>query len=265
MSTAGVAELDNDRAPLPRDPDEDAGVPCHDFDSSGGAATTAARDDTGVCPTGASEARGMGGGMDDRGTRTVGAEANCAADVDGMGVGLRYPGTGVGLRGTPELCAAVRRSGGGMVDLRVDGATAGGCGVNRLSAGGTVGGTADLRDEEGTADGGNGVSRFSDGGAVDLREDDGIRVERPDPASSSAASVASPPRGSTAGIFVEERRDEPLAALCDEDASGGVFPIVTLSTLVELSHRVICSRHVGSIQSRCATQLPEITYQFDIL
>lgn len=135
-----------------------------------------------------------------------------------------------------------------MVDLCVDDATDGGCGVNRLSAGGSV----DFREDEGTADGGNGVTRLSDGGTVDLREDDGISVERAEEVSSSAGSAASPLRGSTTGIFVEDRRDEPLAELCGEDASGGVFPIVTLMTLVELSQRVIRSRHAGSIQTPCA-------------
>jgi hypothetical protein len=97
-----------------------------------------------------------------------------------------------------------------MVDLRIVGTVDGGSGVTRFSDGGIV----DLRDDEGTTDGGKGVSRLSDGGTVDLRDDDGNNVARPVPASSSLASDTSPLRGSTAGVLVEERRDEPRAELC---------------------------------------------------
>jgi len=146
--------------------------------------------------------------MDGRGKRAGGADENCAAEP-GTGVGLRNPGRGVGLRTADGGCGVRRFSGGGIVDFRV-GTAEGGRGVVRFSGGGIV----DLRDEEGDADGGKGVMRFSDGGAVDLRDDEGSADERAAPASSSIASNASPLRGSAAGVFIEERRDEPRAELC---------------------------------------------------
>ncbi len=79
----------------------------------------------------------------------------------------------------------------------------------RFSGGGIV----DLRGDVGATDGGCGVTRFSDE-LDNLREDAGSTDERAGTASSSTASSDSPPRGSAAGICVEERRDEPRAELC---------------------------------------------------
>jgi len=193
------------------------------------------RGGSGVCPIGASGiAVGLGGGMAERGTRTVAA----VAKFDGIGVGRRKPGTGVGLRFVGGGCGdAVCSALGGIVDERFD-AVDGGDGVKRFSGGGIV----DLRDEVGTAEGGKGVARFSEGGTVDdLRDEAGRTLALATPASSSATSDPSAFRGSEAAIFVEERRDEPRAAFCDGGASGDVFPIVTTLTLIHVSQRVIPS------------------------
>ena len=109
---------------------------------------------------------------------------------------------GVGLRAVDGGCGVSRFSGGGIVDLRVE------------EGSGVGGGIVDLRDDDGVADGGKGVMRLSDGGTVDLRDDEGSSVERAAAPSSSIASNASPLRGSAAGVFIEERRDEPRAELC---------------------------------------------------
>lgn len=175
--------------------------------------------------------------MAERGNRTVAAVGDVAR-FDGIGVGRRKPGIGVGLRfvdggwGVAE-CSAL----GGIVDERLAPAD-GGKGVRRLSGGGIV----DFRVDVGTTDGGNGVARFSDGGIVeDLRDEAGRTLARATAASSSAASSESAFRGSPAAIFVELRRDEPRAAFCDCGASGDVFPIVTRLTLIHVSQRVIPS------------------------
>lgn len=205
--------------------------------TGGGVGDTDARGGAGVCPIGASTiAAGLGGGIAERGKRTVAAEGDTA---DGIGVGRRNPGTGVGLRFTDGGCGDCSAI-GGIVDERLE-VTDGGDGVDgvdRFSGGGIV----DLRDDVGATEGGNGVTRFSDGGIVeDLRDEAGSTLARTAPASSSAASSASAFRGSPAAIFVEERRDEPRAAVCDGGASGDVFPIVTRLTLIHVSQRVIHS------------------------
>jgi hypothetical protein len=192
------------------DADVDVDPDNADFGSTpGGAGDVETRDGNGVCPIDASRGGG-GGGIDDRGKRTVDADAKCGA-VEGTGVGLRKPGTGVGLRCTDGGCGVARPSAlGGTVDFRVERTVEGGSGVVRFSGGGIV----DLR-VKGTAEGGSGVVRlFSDGGIVDLRDDAGSSVERTTPASSSVASNISPLRGSVAGVCIEERRDEPRAELC---------------------------------------------------
>jgi hypothetical protein len=56
-----------------------------------------------------SEAGAAAGGMDDRGTRTVVA-FGVDDTADGIGVGLRKPGTGVGLRITDDGCDVARFS-----------------------------------------------------------------------------------------------------------------------------------------------------------
>ncbi len=182
---------------------------------------------------------GLGGGIAERGTRTVGAFD--ADNVDGTGVGLRMPGNGDGLcitlgGGGVKRPSTFGPSGGVRLPVLADG----GDGVWRLSVGGIV----DLRDEVGAPEGGNGVVRFSGGGMVEyLRVDAGSTVARAAPDSSSDPSKVSPLRGSTADTFVEERRDELFAELCGAGTSGGVFPIVTELTLVEFSQRVIPSLH----------------------
>lgn len=203
---------------------------------------TTTRGSAGVCPIGASTiAAGLGGGIADRGKRTVVAVEDTA---DGIGVGRRKPGIGVGLRFTDGGCGDCSAV-GGIVDERL-GATDAGDGVDaRLSGGGIV----DLRDDVGATEGGNGVTRFSDGGIVeDLRDEAGSTLARTATASSSAASSPSAFRGSPAAIFVEERRDEPRAAFCDDGASGGVFPIVTTLTLIHVSQRVIHSLQKAQIR-----------------
>jgi hypothetical protein len=209
--------------------------------TEGGTGEPDPRDGAEVCPLDASG----GGRIDDRGKRSVAAAAKFAAE-DGTGVGFRIPGIGVGFRTKDEGCGVKRESTAGTSDdLRVNGPAEGGSGVVRFSGGGIV----DLRADDGVTDdgcgvveGGSGVIRFSDGIVDDRREDDGKGVERAAPASSSTASNDSPVLGCTAGIFVEERRDEPLAELCGGGASGGVFPIVTSFTLVDFSQRVIRCR-----------------------
>jgi hypothetical protein len=199
---------DDDEVGRLRDPKPD---PLDLGSTEGGAGDVLARDEFGVCPIDASNVIGFGGGTDDRGKRTVEAVGDT---FDGIGVGRRNPGKGVGLRtalggGTLGECSAL----GGMVDNRFD--VGGGCGVERVSGGGIV----DLRDDVGTTEGGNGVNRLSDGGTVDLRDEAGSALTRA-LASSSAASNESAFRGSTAGTFVEDRRDEPRDAFCDCGASG---------------------------------------------
>lgn len=277
MSIAGTAALDAVRAPNARNIGEAAGAVLGS--TAGGAGDTAARDGAGVCPIDASEGEsGASGGIDDRRVRPAFTAENCE-DAPGTGVGLRYPGIGVGLRATDVGCGVARMSGGGIVDLRVDetvdgtvdGTADGGSGVVRFSGGGIV----DLRVDTGVAEGGNGVSRFSDGGAADLR-DAGNSVARAAPTSSSLASGVSPLRGSTAGVLIEERRDEPRAELCGGAPSDDVFPIVTLLTLVHFSQRVIRSRqessvprprdnHAIDISGAHRLAKTEITSQFGIL
>lgn len=201
---AGTDDDDGNREPIARNVGEDADVEPDNTDrcsTGGGVGDTDTRDGMGVCPMDASGGGGAAGGIDDRGKRTVDAWGEGATD-DGMGVGLRKPGTGVGLRITGGVCGVGRLSVlGGCVDLRVNGDAEGGSGVMRFSGGGIV----DLRDDDGLVDG---------GGVDTLREDAGSTDERAGTASSSTASSDSPPRGSAAGICVEERRDEPRAELC---------------------------------------------------
>lgn len=181
---------------------------------------------------------------------------------------------GVGLRRVDKGCVgAVGSAVGGTVDDRFE-AAEGGKGVVRFSGGGIV----DFLDDVGTVEGGDGVPRFSDGGAKnpDLRDDDGMSVERATAPSSSGLSNVSALRVSAAGIVVELRRDEPRAPLCGSGPSGGVFPIVTTSTLVEFLQRVIRSRHESSFfhcseiitlrqSAALRNQSIEITCRFGIL
>lgn len=211
---AGTDDDEGKREPIARnvgaDPEVDDTDRCS---TAGGAGDAETRDGIGVCPMVTSGGGGVAGGMDDRGKRTVDTlgEGEGTTD-DGIGVGRRKPGKGVGLRITDDGCDVMRFSTlGGAVDLRDEeaGATEGGCGVMRFSGGGIV----DLRDEEGVTDGGGGVDRFS-ACIGNLREDAGSTDERAGTASSSTASNVSPLRGSTAGVCVEERRDEPRDELC---------------------------------------------------
>lgn len=173
--------------------------------TGGGVGDMDTREGAGVCPVVVStKGGGPGGKTDARGKRTVCAFGDAA---EGIGVGLRKPGTGVGLRATAGAWGVTWLSLGGSADGRLCAPNGGD--VGRLSGGGIV----DLRVDEGVAEGGNGVTRPSDGGIVDRRDDTGNTDERPDPASSSPVSTVSPLRGSTAGIFVDERRDEPRAGL----------------------------------------------------
>lgn len=217
---ASIACVDDDdedeRAPVTRNVGEEDDV---DVDGApwvleedkrasagGGGGELDTREGAGVCPvTVSTNGGGPGGKIEARGKRTVCAFGDAA---DGIGVGLRKPGTGVGLRAMDGACGVTWLSLGGSAEGRL--CAPNGCDVGRLSGGGIV----DLRVDEGVAEGGSGVSRPSDGGTVDRRDDTGNTDERPDAASSSPVSSISPLRGSTAGIFVDERRDEPRAELC---------------------------------------------------